>query len=105
MRSQIATASPGRRNVRFRPFAFTEHGVTMLSAVLRSEQAVAVSIVVVRTFVRLRHTLAAHADLARKVDELERRYDGQFVALFKALHELLEPPPAKRPQIGFRRGD
>ncbi len=103
MRSQFATASPGRRNLRFRPFAFTEHGVTMLSAVLRSPQAMAVSVTVVRAFVRLRHAIAGHAELAHRVDALERRYDGQFKAVFDALRQVLEPEPTKRPRIGFNR--
>ena len=103
MRSQIVTASPRRRNVRFRPFAFTEHGVTMLSAVLRSPQAIAVSVTVVRAFVRLRHAIAGHAELAHRVDGLERRYDGQFNAVFDALRQVLKPEPAERPRIGFNR--
>jgi len=73
----------------------------MLSAVLKSSRAVAVSVAVVRAFVRLRHAVAGQADLARKVDELERRYDGQFAAVFDALREILEPVPAERPRIGF----
>ena len=105
MRSQIATASTGRRNVRYRPFVFTEHGVTMLSAVLRSPEAVAVSVTVVRAFVRLRHALAGHTELVRRVDALEHRYDGQFKAVFDALREVLEPPVRARPRIGFARLD
>ena len=103
MRSQFATASPSRRNARFGPWAFTEHGVTMISAVLRTSQAVTVSVVVVRAFVRLRHAIAAHAALARRVDELEKRYDGQFGAVFQALREILAPPPPPKRRIGFAR--
>ncbi len=105
MRSQFAAASVSRRNFRHRPYAFTEHGVTMLSAVLRSPEAVAVSVTVVRAFVRLRYALAGHIELARRVDELEKRYDGQFKAVFDALREILQPPSGPRPRIGFSRGD
>lgn len=96
LRSQIVTASwGGRRNP---PRAFTEHGVAMLSAVLRSEQAVQVSLAVVRTFVRLRQVLAAHEDLARKVE----RHDQEIAALFEHVKALLAPPgPAEKTPIGF----
>src|SRR6185369_15547012 len=66
----------GRR--RSRPFAFTEQGVAMLSSVLRSPRAVEVNIAIMRAFVRLRQLLASHADLARKLDKLEKKYDDQF---------------------------
>jgi hypothetical protein len=74
----------------------------MLASVLNSATAVAASIQIVRAFVRLREAIGAHRDLARKLDILERKYDGQFQAAFEALRQLMAPPPEKRRKIGFR---
>ena len=85
-----------------RPMAFTEQGVAMLSSVLRSPRAVQVNIAIMRAFVRLREMLLTNADLARKLADLERKYDSQFKAVFDAIRQLMAPPPAPpRPQIGF----
>ena len=101
LRSQFATSSlwGGRRHA---PYAFTEQGVAMLSSVLRSPRAVAVNIEIMRAFVRLRQMLLSHADLARKVNALEKKYDSQFKVVFDALRQLMQPPEEKpkRP-IGF----
>jgi hypothetical protein len=87
------------------PYAFTEHGAIMAASVLNSERAVAVSVFVVRAFVKLREMLSTHKQLAVKLDELEARlqkHDGQIAALFEAIRELMEPPPAPpRERIGF----
>ncbi len=84
------------------PYAFTEHGALMAANVLNSKRAVDVSVEVVRAFVRLRGLLASHADLARKLAALERKYDARFRAVFDAIRELMEPPPEpKRKPIGF----
>ena len=100
LRSQFVTSSWG--GARKAPFAFTEHGVAMLSAVLRSPRAIQVSIQIVRTFVELRRILATHEDLARKMVALEKKYDAQFKVVFDAIRELMAPPvPAKR-RIGFK---
>jgi len=99
MRSQIVTAS--RRNISALPYAFTEQGVAMLSSVLRSKRAVMVNIEIMRAFVRLRQILGAHADLARKLAALERKYDSQFKAVFDAIRGLMTTPPAKKRPIGF----
>ena len=72
----------GRRT---RPYAFTEQGVSMLSSVLKSERAIEVNIAIMRAFVRLRAMLATHADLARRLDELEQKYDEQFRVVFEAI--------------------
>jgi hypothetical protein len=101
MRSQFVTSKPGRGGRRYPPYAFTEQGVAMLSSVLRSERAVKVNIEIMRAFVRLRQWLATHADLARKLDALERRYDAQFRAVFDALRRLTTSPRRPRRQIGF----
>jgi hypothetical protein len=73
----------------------------MLSSVLRSKRAVQVNIQIMRTFVRLREMLASHKDLARKLANLERKYDAQFKVVFDAIRELMTPPDPKRKRIGF----
>lgn len=87
---------------RYPPYVFTEQGVAMLSSVLRSKQAVQVNIEIMRAFVRLREVLATHKDLARKLEEMEKKYDAQFRVVLDAMKELMAPPEAeqKRP-IGF----
>lgn len=86
---------------RYAPYAFTEQGVAMLSSVLRSKRAIQVNIEIMRAFVRLRRLLASHADLARKLDTLERKYDAQFKMVFDAIRELMKPPESKKRPIGF----
>lgn len=81
--------------------AFTEQGVAMLSSVLNSERAIAVNIAIMRTFARIRKMLADHAELARKLEALESKYDRQFKVVFDALRELMQPPETSRKQIGF----
>jgi hypothetical protein len=77
----------------------------MVAAVLNSEQAVAVSVMVVRAFVRLRQLLVTHTELARKLDELERKYDAQFQGVFHAIRQLMAPlSEARRRRIGFQEG-
>ena len=82
-------------------YAFTEQGVAMLSSVLRSPRAVRVNIEIMRAFVRLRQLLASHAELARKLDDLEKKYDAQFKVVFEALRQLMTPPEPPRRSIGF----
>ncbi|MEC4669660.1 MAG: ORF6N domain-containing protein [Nitrospirota bacterium] len=102
LRSQIVMSSWGGR--RYPPYAFTEHGVAMLSSVLRSKRAVRVNIEIMRAFVRLRQILASHKELARKLEELEKKYDAQFKVVFDAIRELMTPPEPKRRRIGFLPG-
>lgn len=87
------------------PFAFTEQGVAMLSSVLRSQRAVQVNIAIMRAFVRLRELLATNADLARKLEAMEKKYDSQFKVVFDAIKALMTPapppPPAPRKELGF----
>lgn len=92
----------GRRKL---PLVFTEYGAVMAANVLSSKVAVAASIQVVRAFVRLREMLASHKDLARRLDELEQKYDSQFQVVFRAIRELMQPldPPPRRGRIGFGR--
>ena len=102
LRSQTVTSSSwgGRRT---RPYAFTEQGVAMLSSVLKSPHAIQVNIEIMRAFVRLRQMVTSNADLARKLNALERKYDGQFKIVFAAIRELTEPTPKKKGRpIGFR---
>ncbi|HVM62315.1 MAG TPA: ORF6N domain-containing protein [Verrucomicrobiae bacterium] len=97
--SQFVISSDIKYSKRVR--AFTEQGVAMLSSVLRSPRAVSVNIEIMRAFVKLRQVLATHADLARKLDELEEKYDAQFKFVFDAIRELMSPPQRRRKQIGF----
>lgn len=90
------------QNTKYPPRAFTEQGISMLSSVLRSERAILVNIAIVRTFVRLREILLSHADLARKLAELEKKYDAQFKNIFDALREVMEPEKEPPRRIGFR---
>jgi len=85
------------------PFAFTEHGAIMAATILNSPIAVQTSIQVVRTFVRLRQMLASNAELSRKLNALEKKYDAQFKMVFDAIRQLMTPPDPKRRQIGFHR--
>jgi hypothetical protein len=82
-------------------FAFTEQGVAMLSSVLRSDRAAQVNVAIMRTFVQLRRILATHADLARKLEALERKYDKRFRAVFDAIRALMSEKKAPRREIGF----
>jgi hypothetical protein len=97
---QFGTSSWG--GTRKLPYAFTEQGVAMLSGVLHSKRAIQVNIQIMRAFIQLKRMLLTNADLRRKIDEMEKKYDKQFIIVFKAIKELLEPPPAKqKPPIGF----
>lgn len=101
--SQTVMSSRKHRGRRYRPYAFTEQGVAMLSSVLRSPRAVQVNIAIMRAFVRLREMLMSNADLARKLIALEDKYDAQFRIVFDAIRELMVgPPPSPKPRIGFR---
>jgi ORF6N domain len=107
--SQIAISNPGARmGQRKKPYAFTEQGVAMLSAVLNSDRAIEVNIAIMRAFVKLREILATHQDLARKLEAIERKlghHDEKFHAVFEAIRQLMIPPPApdKKRRIGFAR--
>ena len=105
LRSQSAISVAGRgRHRKFLPYAFTEQGVAMLSSVLRSPRAVQVNIEIMRAFVRLRQMLQGNAELARRLDELEAKYDTKFRAVFDAIRELMTPPAGARRRIGFEPG-
>ena len=103
LRSQSVTLKRRGQHIKYRPYAFTEHGILMLSSVLNSERAIQVNIEIMRAFVRLRQMLSSNRELAKRLDELERKYDAQFKVVFDAIRELMRPsepePPKKR--IGF----
>jgi hypothetical protein len=94
------TSSWGGR--RYEPYAFTQEGIAMLSSVLNSERAIMVNIQIMRAFVALRRIALTYSGLKCKIDEMEKKYDGQFSVVFEAIRKLLEPPPLKpKRRIGF----
>ena len=99
LQKATSKARGGRRKL---PYAFTEHGALMAANVLSSKRAVEASVQVVRVFVKLRQMLASNAELALKLEELERKYDHQFKIVFDAIRQLMTPPPTKIKPIGFR---
>jgi hypothetical protein len=102
--SQFVTSSHKHRGKRYRPYAFTEQGVAMLSSVLNSERAVKVNIAIMRAFVKLRQTIETNRELARKFSELEKRvgkHDEKIAAIFEAIRQLMAPPEKPRREIGF----
>jgi hypothetical protein len=103
LRSQFGTSSSwgGRR---YAPYAFTEHGVAMLSGILKSKRAIQVNIEIVRAFVRLRKILSEHQDLSRKIMNLEKQYDAQFRVVFDALKQMMKPASNSEKHIGFKTG-
>ena len=103
LRSQFVTLNTSKRgqHIKYSPYAFTEQGVAMLSSVLRSKRAIQVNVDIMRTFVRMRQLLASHADLAKKLEELEKKCDAQFKIVFDAIRQLMAPSAAPRKQIGF----
>lgn len=106
-RSQTVTGSQIHRDPRFRPRAFTQEGVAMLSSILRSERAILVNIAIMRAFVQMRDLLGAHHDFEKRLGELERRlenHDVEIEAVFKAIRELVWPRPDRGARIGFGEG-
>lgn len=101
LRFQFGSLKRGQ-HAKYLPRAFTEQGVAMLSSVLNSKRAILVNIQIMRVFTKLREMLLAHADLKRKIEAMEKKYDKQFRVVFEAIRQLLEPPPPKpKGQIGF----
>jgi hypothetical protein len=101
--SQTVTSSRKHRGLAYRPYAFTEQGVAMLSSVLRSQRAVEVNIAIMRTFVQLRRLMDSNRELARRIDALEARYDEQFASVFDAIKQLITEDKQRKskPPIGF----
>jgi ORF6N domain-containing protein len=105
-RSQSATSNSGAKmGLRRAPYAFTEHGVAMLSSVLTSKRAVKLNILIIRAFVRLREYLSTHKDLARKLEDVvrtQRQHGANIQQIYGAIERLLEsPPPHRKCRIGF----
>ena len=109
LRSQIVTSSLTSRNWggrRTAPYAFTEQGVAMLSSVLKSDRAVQVNVEIMRAFVRLRDLVGQNREMARRLNDLESKYDRQFKVVFDAIRELMTPPaPPPKRRIGFVQGE
>ena len=108
LRSQIATLKHGRgQHRKYLPHVFTEQGVAMLSGVLNSKRAIQVNIEIMRAFIRLRQILGSHKELARKLEQLERKvssHDVHIQSLFEAIRQLMTPSPEPRRRIGFQEG-
>jgi len=101
LRTQFATSRWG--GVRYQPFAFTEQGVAMLSGILKSERAIEVNIVIMRTFVQLRKLMSSNKELAKKINDMENKYDEQFHVIFEAIKQLIVEENKPRKVIGFRK--
>jgi hypothetical protein len=99
-RSQIVTLKKGR-NIKHPPHVFTEHGAIMLASVLKSKIAIVASVYVVRAFVKMRAALREYAELSRRIDELEARYDHRFQQVFDAIRALIAIPDKAIRPIGF----
>jgi len=105
LKSQFATSSLEWGGKRKLPYAFTEQGVAMLSGILQSKRAVKVNVEIMRTFVKIRRIISSNIELARKLEELERKYDAHDVkirAVFDAIKKLMEQPKKPKSPIGFK---
>jgi hypothetical protein len=100
LRSQFATSSWG--GIRYMPMAFTEQGVAMLSSVLNSERAIQVNIQIMRAFIGIRRMMSSHDDLRKKIDAMEKKYNGQFRIVFDAIKGLLKDESKPKKRIGFK---
>lgn len=101
LRSQFVTLKRGEHS-KYKPFAFTEQGVAMLSGILKSEQAIAVNIAIMRTFVQVRKLMDTNKELAKKIDALEQKYDEQFDSVFNAIRELIHQENEPRKPVGYK---
>lgn len=99
LRCHFGTSSWGGQ--RYLQYVFTENGVAMLSSVLNSRRAIEVNIQIIRTFTKIRELLNTHADLRRKLEEMEKKYDYQFKVVFDAIRDLISTPDKKTKRIGF----
>ena len=115
MRSQKATTSQKKRNINVTPYAFTEHGVTMLASVLKSQRAVKMNIAIVRAFISLKQMMLQHKDLATQLEELRKElherigeHDTQLAGIYNAIENLLDEKAdqrtwKERERIGFKK--
>ena len=100
-RCQFGTSNRDKMGLRYKPMAFTEQGVAMLSSVLRSKRAVHVNIQIMRAFTQLRKMLSTHEDLKRKIESMEKKYDEHFQIVFEAIKQLLSEEDKPKKKIGF----
>ncbi len=100
-RSQFVTSKGDRMGLRYKPMVFTEQGVAMLSSVLRSNRAILVNIQIMRAFTQLRQMLLTHADLKKKIEAMEKKYDEQFRIVFEAITQLIEEDEKPKKKIGY----
>jgi hypothetical protein len=105
LRSQFVTSSSDWGGIRYPPFAFTEQGVAMLSSILRSKRAIDMNIAIIRTFVFLRRLVSGYSDIMRKLESMERKYEGRFKEIYNTLNYLINPPEGEKRPIGFKRKD
>jgi hypothetical protein len=103
LRSQFVTLEKGKYS-KYLPFAFTEQGVAMLSGILNSERAINVNIAIMRAFVQMRRLMETHKELAKKIEELESKYDEQFSIVFEAIRQLIQKENEPRTPVGFKIG-
>jgi len=106
LRSQIVTSNDKRGGTQFLPFCFTEQGVTMLSCILNSEQAIHVNIQIIRIYTRIRETVMAHKDVFLRVEQIEKqlmKHDQKIELLFNYLSKFIEKDDQPRTEIGFKR--
>ena len=103
LRSQIVTLGWGTYS-KYLPYAFTEQGVAMLSGILNSERAINVNIAIMRAFVQMRRLMENHKELAKKIEELESKYDKQFSVVFEAILQLIHKENEPRNPVGFKIG-
>lgn len=105
IRSQTVTASQSKRNTQITPFAFTEHGVTMLASVLRNSKAIQMNIAIVEAFIALKEYALNHKDLTEQLELLESKYDKKFKDVYEAIHYLLKKDevPVERKVVGFKQ--
>jgi len=100
-RSQFVTSNSDRMGLRRAPYAFTEQGIAMLSSVLNSERAIMANIQIMRTFVKIKEMIMTHKDLQRKIEGMEKKYDGQFRVVFEAIKQLIKEEQKPKKTIGF----
>ncbi len=100
-RCQFGTSNGDKMGLRYKPMAFTEQGVAMLSSVLRSKRAINVNIQIMRAFTQLRKMLSTHEDLKRKIETMEKKYDQQFQVVFEAIKQLIDEEGIPKKKIGF----
>jgi len=100
-RCQFGTSNGDKMGLRYKPMAFTEQGVAMLSSVLRSNRAIQVNIQIMRAFTQLRQMLSTHKDLKRKIESMEKKYDENFKIVFQAIKQMLETDEKPKKKIGF----